>query len=82
MYGRTGHPSYIDVNDFESIDKLSDYLEFVANNRTEWMKYQQWRSLPPTKHWKKLISRSWESTTSLCQICKAVGQLKSQKNLW
>lgn len=33
---------YIDINDFESMQKLAEYLKYVVTNETEFNKYHEY----------------------------------------
>ena len=44
-YKRLAPPkSYIDVNDFESVEKLANYLKKLMNNPQEYLEYFKWKN--------------------------------------
>ena len=53
--------SYIDVNDFESIEKLSKYLLYLDNNSTAYNEFFKWR------YKFEIVNK----VDSLCEVCKA-----------
>lgn len=54
--------SFIHVNDFESPEKLADYLKFLSQNSNEYMEYHSWR-----RQYKKTCAPSMK-----CQLCKNI----------
>ena len=54
--------SYIDVNNFESIEKLSKYLSFLDGNTTAYNEYFKW----------KYQYEITDGVDTFCEVCKAV----------
>lgn len=55
--------SYIDVNDFESVDELAQYLNFLMDNPREYIKYFWWK-----KHYKVMLNLP-SFQTGFCDLC-------------
>lgn len=60
--------SFIDVADFESFEKLAEYLKFLENNPEEYVKYFWW----------KKYYRVMNNQINLCAICVLLHTQHSQ----
>jgi hypothetical protein len=60
--------SIIHVDDFSSTDELAAYLGKVANNRTLYEKYQEWRSKPLPPHFHARYD--FTKIHSTCRTCR------------
>lgn len=40
----SGFHSFIDVNDYETVQDLANYLKYLINNRTEYLQYFKWKN--------------------------------------
>lgn len=60
--------SIIQVDDFESITKLAEYLQEVANSKTLYQEYQKWRSEPLPPHFRRKYDIS--RTHGTCRMCR------------
>jgi alpha-1,3-fucosyltransferase len=56
--------SYINVNDFETVQDLAKYMNFLIENPTEYLKYFWWK-----KHYKVLDAYDYFNVT-FCTLCK------------
>jgi alpha-1,3-fucosyltransferase len=65
------HKSYIDVNDFGSVEKLAEYLKYLDSNTTAFAEYFEWkRYFNVTDNYKKTI---------FCDVCKALHENSEHK---
>lgn len=63
-YARFAPPmSYIDANDFETVDELMEYLKYLDNNPKEYIKYFWWK-----EHYEISPDGSAAKDT-FCQLC-------------
>jgi len=70
--------SFIHVDDFDGdVAKLSEYLQFLSQHPTEYMKHHAWRKVGPTSHFCSLLETN--INTLACRMCQRVTQHK--KNL-
>uniref|UniRef100_A0A7M5VDM3 Fucosyltransferase n=2 Tax=Clytia hemisphaerica TaxID=252671 RepID=A0A7M5VDM3_9CNID len=56
--------SYINLQDFDSLENLTNFLEYLANNKTAYNKYFWWRDFYEIKRQSKVCAvckRLWES---------------------
>lgn len=60
--------SYIDVNDFDTVNHLVDYLNYLNNHPLEYMKYFWWK----TKY--ELVIN--KSINGFCELCKTLQKPK------
>jgi alpha-1,3-fucosyltransferase len=56
--------SYIDVNEFETVDKLVEYLEYLDKHPEEYIKYFWWK-----KYYRI------ETSTPFCDLCKSLHEM-------
>ncbi len=62
--------SYIDVRDFESVEKLADYLKYLDANVTAYAEYFEW---------KRFFRLTDYSKKAFCQLCQALHQDSTPK---
>uniref|UniRef100_A0A914YX18 Fucosyltransferase n=1 Tax=Panagrolaimus superbus TaxID=310955 RepID=A0A914YX18_9BILA len=60
--------SFIAVDDFQSVEKLADYLNLLMNNMEEYKKYFSW-----TKEYKK----TYDKPNLACNLCKFAWELRT-----
>jgi len=65
------HKSYIDVNDFESIEKLAEYLKYLDSNTTAFAEYFEWKYY--------FRARDDIEKYIFCDVCKALNEDSSTK---
>ena len=64
--------SYIDVNDFETIEALANYLLYLDRNSTAYNEYFNWRS-----HY-EIVNK----VDSLCEVCKAAHHMAKESKVY
>jgi alpha-1,3-fucosyltransferase len=66
--------SYIDVNSFESVDELGNYLKFLAETPEEYVKYFWWK-----KYYRVQLS-----SFDVCEICQKLNEpnLHTKQNVY
>ena len=60
--------SFVNVDDFNSIDALADYIENLIQNRTAYDFYHEWRSKEPPKSLRELWKFAHQSFD--CRLCR------------
>ena len=74
--------SIIKVSDFKSPKELADYLTFLSNNETAYMKYLEWKSTGIGQLNDTKIGRWWKPKYPLfCQVCMALAKGKLHHGL-
>lgn len=62
--------SYINVDDFESVKELTDYLTYLSNNPEEYMKYFWWKEF-----------YTYEKRHYSCDLCKKLNSWDRSKTI-
>eukprot|EP01112_Ceratiomyxa_fruticulosa_P017985 TRINITY_DN5694_c0_g1_i1.p1 TRINITY_DN5694_c0_g1~~TRINITY_DN5694_c0_g1_i1.p1 ORF type:complete len:404 (-),score=33.87 TRINITY_DN5694_c0_g1_i1:9-1220(-) len=65
--------SIIKVNDFDSTDKLVEYLKFLAENETLYNQYLDWKSKPFHPNFQR--SLDWGVDSVSCRVCRYIAGL-------
>ncbi|MCX2431614.1 glycosyltransferase family 10 domain-containing protein [Pedobacter sp. GR22-10] len=66
-----GNNSYINVNSFDSVKSLANYLIFLNENEAEYHEFQKWRDLPFKDNFEEKLSIvSNDFLPRLCEIIK------------
>ena len=60
--------SFINVDDFTTIDELADYIEYLIQNHTAYDLYHKWRGTDPPKR----LAELWKFTHQSfdCRLCR------------
>lgn len=56
--------SYIDANDFEDVEELAEYLDYLISNPEEYLKYFWWK-----RHYRIVFASS-----AYCDLCKKLNE--------
>lgn len=67
--------SVIDVNDFQTIPQLADYLNYLSNNPIEYLKYFQWK-----KHF--TVNSSLRRKDILCKLCEKLHNKPTERKIY
>lgn len=68
--------SYIDVNDFDTVEKLGKYLKFLSQNPTEYVKYFWWKQFYKVE--------TLYAKLNICEICKKLNEpnIQSKRSIY
>lgn len=72
MFGPSPH-SMIYAADYETPEKLAEYLLYLDKNDTAYMEYLQWKKTGPTDDWVALVDLG--NVHSNCRLCIRTGDL-------
>ncbi|XP_055585699.1 alpha-(1,3)-fucosyltransferase C-like [Uranotaenia lowii] len=67
--------SYINVEDFESVEKLVEYLQYLVKNPVGYVKYFWWR-----EHY-KVVDTAEIMEEPLCEMCKKLHDVDGQQKV-
>ncbi len=74
--------SIIRASDFKSPKELAEYINYVANNETEFNKYLEWKWKGIGEYKNTTIGRWWDQKYPLfCQVCMRLSQGKLHPGL-
>lgn len=62
-----GNHSFIDMDNFESVEELAAYVKEVGSDYNKWKRYFDWRASPTAPE--KEVAASWRGSSSLCRMC-------------
>jgi hypothetical protein len=69
--------SIVNTAAFSSTAALAEYIKLLLRDKSEWNKYQVWRSNPPDS---KFVARFNKTKIDIdCRICRAVGDIIHSK---
>lgn len=69
--------SIIKLEDFESYEKLAEYLKFLDQNDAEYEKYLEWKKHPYSGNFKKI--KEYVKYDSRCKLCMRLSGLEPPK---
>ena len=71
--------SVIFIEDYESMDDLADYLEYLDKNDTAYLEYFQWRKIDLSSDSTYYYKDAKYYTIGQCNLCSAVNEKQSEK---
>lgn len=73
--------AFIRAADFKSPRELTDYLVYVAGNRTAYEEFRAWRINGPNSYEWRHLNWTFETSTAsgVCRLCRAINQQRNAK---
>ena len=71
--------SLIRVSDFKNAEELVKFITELASDEERYNTYLEWKTLPPTPRFQRLVDMSLDYSDTACRICKYVAREKQKK---